>query len=402
MPPELHLSSAPRIQGWCPGALRPMPSGDGLVVRIRPPCGRLTQVQARGIAILAARYALPALDITGRANLQLRGIAEADHSALTEGLRSLGLTDPSIEVESRRNLLLSPFWQEGDGTADMAGALSLALAQLDAPALPGKFGFALDCGATPVLRSCSADIRIERSADSFLVYADTSHTGAQASANEIVPLALSMAQWFVDAGGVQVGRGRMATLLSKTPIPGRYSTTVVPVGASVKPPLGRVPQGCVVGFEFGQLQVQTLAALAELAPLRLTPWRSVLLEGIEGLPDISAVAAPSALSDVITRADDVRLRVTACTGAPGCTQALAATRPLARTLAPLVPPGRSLHVSGCTKGCAHPGATLTLVASAAGYNFIEHGTAASSPDEYGLSPAAIATHLEQRQHAPHV
>ncbi len=24
------------IKGWCPGALRPMQSGDGLVVRIRP------------------------------------------------------------------------------------------------------------------------------------------------------------------------------------------------------------------------------------------------------------------------------------------------------------------------------------------------------------------------------
>ena len=28
--------SAPVIQGWCPGALRPMMSGDGLVVRVRP------------------------------------------------------------------------------------------------------------------------------------------------------------------------------------------------------------------------------------------------------------------------------------------------------------------------------------------------------------------------------
>ena len=30
------------IKGWCPGALRPMQSGDGLVTRIRPPLGRLT------------------------------------------------------------------------------------------------------------------------------------------------------------------------------------------------------------------------------------------------------------------------------------------------------------------------------------------------------------------------
>ena len=28
--------SAPQVKGWCPGAHRPMMSGDGLVVRIRP------------------------------------------------------------------------------------------------------------------------------------------------------------------------------------------------------------------------------------------------------------------------------------------------------------------------------------------------------------------------------
>ena len=27
--------SAPIVQGWCPGAHRPMMSGDGLVVRVR-------------------------------------------------------------------------------------------------------------------------------------------------------------------------------------------------------------------------------------------------------------------------------------------------------------------------------------------------------------------------------
>ena len=46
------------------------------------------------------------------------------------------------------------------------------------------------------------------------------------------------------------------------------------------------------------------------------------------------------------------LRVIACTGAPGCLQAHAATRPLARALAPKLT--ETLHVSGCAKGCAHP------------------------------------------------
>ena len=43
---------APRVYGWCPGALRPMMSGDGLVVRIRAPLGRLTsEASAEGLRI---------------------------------------------------------------------------------------------------------------------------------------------------------------------------------------------------------------------------------------------------------------------------------------------------------------------------------------------------------------
>ena len=33
------IIKGPIIKGWCPGALRPMPSGDGLVVRVRPKAG---------------------------------------------------------------------------------------------------------------------------------------------------------------------------------------------------------------------------------------------------------------------------------------------------------------------------------------------------------------------------
>ena len=43
------------IKGWCPGALRPMESGDGLLVRVKPRCSALTLDQAEGIADIAAR-----------------------------------------------------------------------------------------------------------------------------------------------------------------------------------------------------------------------------------------------------------------------------------------------------------------------------------------------------------
>ncbi|MDR7305055.1 precorrin-3B synthase [Rhodoferax saidenbachensis] len=383
------MSSA-RIQGWCPGALRPMLAEDGWVVRIRPPLGRLTPAQARGLAALASSHAQDTVEITSRANLQLRGITDVDYPVLLSGLQALGLVDTDVRAESRRNLLLAPFWQAGDGTTEVASALALALNAPQAPDLPAKFGFALDFGDTPVLRTNSADIRMERCDAGFLVYADGSAIGARAHRDDVVAVAMALAQWFIEAGGLATPRKRMASLVASQPLPRRFTTTPVPAAAQHQPPLGRVPQGYLAALEFGQLPATTLAALAELAHLRLTPWRSVLLEGMEAIP---------ALPDLITRADDPRLRIHACTGAPGCGQAAGATRPLARALAASLPVGQTLHVSGCTKGCAHPAAALTVVATANAYHLIHHGSAAAPPDGVGLTPAELATQIQQRLHA---
>lgn len=390
MTSALPSTPSARIQGWCPGALQPMRAEDGWVLRVRPPLGRLTQAQAAGIAALAARYALHTVELTSRANLQLRGIAEADYPPLLAGLQALGLVDADVRTESHRNLLLAPFWQAGDGSTELADALTQALAGPQAPDLPGKFGFALDGGTAPVLRAGSADIRIERHGADWLVYADGSATGALVGAGQVVALAMDLAQWFVHASGLTGPRRRMAALLSSHPLPARFTTTPLPFVAPYQPPLGRLPQGYLVALEFGQLPVATLAALAQRAALRLTPWRSLLLEGVHALPT---------RPELITRSDDSRLRISACTGAPGCGQAGGVTRAVARMLADALPAGQTLHVSGCTKGCAHPAQTLTVVATATGYNLIHHGNAAATPDATGLSPAALATQLQERAHA---
>lgn len=386
--PALDL---PRIQGWCPGALRPMLSGDGLVVRIRPHAGRLTPTQASGIAALSRRFGNGMLDVTSRANLQLRGVTQTTHPALVEGLRDLDLIDASPEVEARRNIVVSPFWNANDGTLLMTAALTEALASPDAPTLPGKFGFAVDCGEETVLRATSADIRIERGAHAYVVWAEGFSTGAMVAAFEAVPAAMELARWFLANGGGTAGRGRMAALAPIHPLPARFQATAVLPTLVAKPQPGPVANGWLVGAEFGQMQAETFADLSTLGALRITPWQMLLVEG--------ATCAPQ-FAGLISEADDPRLRVVACTGAPGCLQAAATTRPLARTLAEHVPAGRLLHVSGCTKGCAHPKASLTLVATAAGFDLIGHGTASSPPELRALPPAAIAFHLIQAFHAP--
>jgi len=85
------MTRAPQIKGWCPGALRPMVSGDGLVVRVRPFGGRLSPEQARGIAALAQSHGNGLIDLSSRANVQLRGVRQDTHAPLIDGLRDLGL-----------------------------------------------------------------------------------------------------------------------------------------------------------------------------------------------------------------------------------------------------------------------------------------------------------------------
>ena len=94
--------------GWCPGAYDPMMSGDGLLVRVKPRGGRLSDGQARGLAAAASRYGNGVLDLTSRANLQIRGVREDTHAPLLHALADLGLIDPDPAAEAARNVVASP------------------------------------------------------------------------------------------------------------------------------------------------------------------------------------------------------------------------------------------------------------------------------------------------------
>ncbi|MDE4273288.1 precorrin-3B synthase [Phaeobacter gallaeciensis] len=371
------MSAAPIVYGWCPGALRPMMSGDGLVVRLRAPMGRLTPDQARGVAELSRRHGNGLLDLSARANLQMRGVKDYSHAALLSGLRDLGLLDTDEAAEARHNVLLTPFWTEGDDRAVIARRLASALTAATNLTLPGKFGFAVDCGTAPVLRDAAADIRIERDASGLILRPDGAELGLSVTRETAVPEALNLARWFLDTGGAPDGRGRMRQHLAKgTPLPSGYSLVANVASSAARP--GQTGAGQLVALEFGQMLAGTLTSLADHGALRLTPWRMLLIEGASNI-------AP--LPGLILDAADPRLRVSACTGAPGCLQALSATRNLAHDLAPHVPEDAHLHVSGCAKGCAHPGpAPLTLTATANDtFTLIRNGSAADQPIKHRLS-----------------
>ncbi|MDO5620992.1 MAG: precorrin-3B synthase [Paracoccus sp. (in: a-proteobacteria)] len=319
----------PVIQGWCPGALRPMMSGDGLVVRVRTRNGFLPPDQARAIAALSRDFGNGLMDVTSRANLQLRGVTPDSHPHVLDGLRQLGLLDADPQVESRRNVILSPFAAQDSAAWGIAARLTDLLAAQDAPQTPAKFGYAVDDRGC--LADTPCDIRITLTPQGWRIAPDGAE-GSLPAGDDPAGAALDLARWFVKAG-VSNGRGRMRNHPALDSLP---LEPVLP--EPMQPHIGPVENGSLIGLPFGQITPDQLEQLASHGPIRLTPWRMLLTQGTA--------------NGLITDPADPLLRVTACTGAPGCPQALSDTRGHARRLAPQLAPGETLHISGCPKRCA--------------------------------------------------
>lgn len=387
--------SAPQVKGWCPGALRPMASGDGLVVRVRPPLGSLNAVQAPGLAEVAMTYGSGILELTSRANLQIRGVRETDLPALHAALRKLDLLDATPAQEARRNIILNPFHDAPDAQAAIATALTEGLWAPDMPTLPGKFGFMIDTApGQRHLSQVSADIRIESASDALIVRADGADHGIAVTPQDAAATALRMARWFVASGGIGAdGRGRMRRHMAHgAQLPDGLAGDTAPNPAAATAAPGPTPHGFCVGAAFGILPAKRLGWLADHAPggLALTPFRMLLLRGAQSLPD-----APELLTDP----RDALMRVYACTGAPGCPQGLSGTRDLARGLAADLPIGTTLHVSGCAKGCAHPGAAdLTLTATGPDqFDLIHNGRADGTPSRTKMNAVQMRRYLATQE-----
>ncbi len=368
------------IKGWCPGALRPMQSGDGWVVRVRPRRGRLSREQALGLCQAAMTHGAGLVDLTNRANLQIRGVSDRALAPLQAALGDLGLLDPDPEQEARRNILIAPDWQDADDTARLWDALAARL--LDLPALPPKMGFAIDAGLGPILSRDPADFRIERSADGALILrAEGRPFGMALDPGTEIDALLRLAQWFMDSGGLAARR--MVRHHADLPDWGNWS--LPPAQARAPLAAGPASGGLICGAVFGQIDARDLGTVLQqsgAAGLRVTPWRLVMLEGVQGEPDMPAT--------LITTPGHPALRIDACAGAPLCPQATVPTRALARALAGHVT--GSLHVSGCAKGCARARpADMTLIGRAGAFDLVQGGRATDPPTETGLSPAHILT-----------
>jgi len=378
-PPRLRADA-------CPGALQTHAAADGALARVRVPGGALTTAQLLDLAAAARELGDGALELTSRGNVQLRGLGPGADTELADLLSSAGLL-PSPAHDRVRNVLASMLsGRTTGGSVDArpwAAAFDAGLwADPSLADLPGRFLATLDDGRGDVA-GLGGDVGLFAlpSGDVALSLAGAD-SGVRVPARDAVALALAATRAYRDE---RAARGGTAWRLAE--LAGGADAVLTrlerPAGSSPRPlpgpvdggPVGAVPQldgrtAVVAAVPFGRLGATTADLLTGLPDLQVTPWRSI------AVPDLDPAAATvltGALRDagLVLDPADPWLRVTACTGLPGCAKSRADVRAdaaAALAAGALPADGARQHWAGCERRCGRPrGEVVDVVATLDGY-----------------------------------
>ena len=369
----------PEAKGWCPSALMPMISGDGLLVRIKPAFSRLTSRQAQMIALLSKRHGNGFMDITNRANLQIRGLRQYDYPLMLKDLQDSGIAE-THEARDGLNLILAPFTESQSVGWRCAEALYNAASAF--PALPSKFGFAIDCGATRYLQHASCDIRVEiDESGQLLIRLDGCKQGYVTSEETFQSDILQALYWFVSSQNKKRSYNRMHHLVAYSDVPDIFTTTTPCKNTKSLYP-GCEEDWHVIAVPFGQITADQLLEIADQT--------QEIIFSINRCLVIDKTAALG--KQFITLKDDLRYHVTACAGLPACTNASISTKQLASKIceSQAILAGKSYHISGCSKGCAMPSnSDICIIGERGSYNMLENGCAWDKPSYTSLSESAL-------------
>lgn len=320
------------------------------MVRLRVPGGRVAAADLVEISSLAGRFGDPDVTLTSRASLQLRGLPSPLPRELVTAIGALGLV-PSAAHDKARNVVADP----APALDDLVHELDEALLADDAlAALPGRFLLAVAVSGGAVLGEPWDVAVVDEGASARVLVDGRALVVPRADAATTV---LDVARRFLAVrGGERVWNVRDLPAEDRAALLPGGSPFVVDVGSP--PPAGPLGEDLLVLVPLGLLTPAMAAALAGTAtsaadglapPLRITPWRSVLV------PGGAARAGELAAAGLVVSAGSPWAALTACAGAPACARTTTPTRELARAAAPLVDPfGPPVHVIGCDRACGHP------------------------------------------------
>jgi sulfite reductase beta subunit-like hemoprotein len=372
----------------CPGVLALHAAEDGGLARVRVPGGRLSSQQLRALSAAAA-LGSGLVEVTARANVQIRGLPAAAAPKVAEVLGLAGLL-PSPRHDRVRNILASPLAGRHSGsvapTDEIVAALDRGLCADPALAnLPGRFLFAIDDGSGLALGR-DADLSLAArsgrgGAPQFTLLIAGAPTSARVAAGEAARLALQATHAFLAAraeGGdrawrvrdLAAGRERVAHALGARLEPPDQATHNRLVGPLV-PGVQRQNDGraAVTALApLGRLERETLDGLSELleardAEARLSPWRTVTAVDV---PISQAQPLCRALRRVglVVASDSGWSGLSTCAGLGYCAKARLDVRSAAAHRAARRASSAPLeHWSACERRCGEPSAAPIAVAA---------------------------------------
>ena len=332
----------------------------------------ITAAQLAALAHAAAKFGSPAMELTARGNIQIRGIT--DTVGIAEAVAAAGLL-PSITHEHVRNIVASPLSGRSGGVADIRDwvpRLDAAVqAEPDLASLSGRFWFALDDGRGDV-SGLGADLGthlLDRNTAALLLAGRD--TGVRLHPQESVDILVGLAARFAAQRGTAWRIKEFAdpsVLLADLPRTGAAGAAWLPVTRApvgwIEQSDGRIALGAAVPL--GVLAARVAEFLAAInAPLVITPWRSVLVCDLdEGVADaVLRVLAPLGL---VFDAASPWLGISACVGRPGCARSAGDVR--ADAAAALdTPSATHRHFVGCERACGSPPGADVLIATGDGY-----------------------------------
>ena len=375
---SLALPIAATRRGACPTLDMPMQTGDGLLARIRLAGGRIDPVRLEQLATICGTYGNGIIEITARGNLQVRGLTAPAVPHFARDVRQV------IDIETGLVVETPPL--AGDDPLEFVDPRPLA-AGIKAFSMPltarlgPKVSVIVDGNGQIGLGALKADLRLVAvGKDRWLLSIGATLLGTTHHPLACAELALTaLASLGPQARADDLD---MADLMASL---GSLVEPSAPVDQPSSSPIGdfmlKDHTATGLGLPFGSIAWHAIGALADgawrfgITEFRLAPHHGLL-----------AIHADQSLLDealevgFITRPSDNRTRISACIGSDGCASGHIPARAVASRLAATLAPGMSLHVSGCTKGCAHPRrAALTLVGRPDGYGLVIDGKAGDTP-----------------------
>jgi precorrin-3B synthase len=268
-------------------------------VRIRLVGGRLPTEALQRLSEVSQRHADGHIHLTGRANLQLRGLPGDGRlltTAAVAAIESTGLL-PSRTHELVRNVLVSPQTGLAGGRADLRSVATqldtLICGDAELGLLPGRFLFTLDDGRGDLLDRITeagkygTDLGCVALGDGVVQLRVGDHWGDVTPMGDAAGRLVDLAVQFLGVRGTGANAPWHIRELTRPLQPPAPADHRLPAAA---PPLryGTVPGGTHVPVNDGVLTLQLVESLLEraagVAHVVVTPWHGIL---IPNAPEVS-------------------------------------------------------------------------------------------------------------------